>query len=1029
MAEPLVTFQAAGLVTTPNDLAAPEGALLEADNISLDRDNIVTPFRGFEALNYPLPGTDARATALTFWNGRLIVLYSSVEATGVLAYYDENGTDSEEAWPTLGTGYLPPSDLGHVRFQEMGESLYFATSAGIYKIDSIENAPTLAGGLKGLDGTGTLVGTTGFFLNNTQRAYRILWIYEDATGRLVEGVPSQRIVLVNSSGGTRNVTLTFKIPTGATKLYAYQVYRSLSSAGVGDPPDDNLYLAFEENPTDPQITAGSITITDEQPDGLLGAALYTNPNVTINGIADGNEPPPLAQDLTLFKDMGLYANTTSTYRLELSLQAVVGTVGVADGTTITIAFDDNTSHRFIASPTTESNGPTVSYFKYEVGGTVSQNIADTALSLVRAINGAGKQIRAYYVSTESDFPGRISLEGQNPSSPRFYVYTTDKRRAWNPPLPLRIEPGNTNISRTSNVVTYTSYRPHELVVGQRVTLEPFAYGYTVRKTGTTITRSGGVTTLTVDPAHNFAVNQVVNFQPNGVPADPNFPAGFKRITGIFNGTQLSLEDPGANASTTVSYYVESVGENVSFPSGEKIVTSVPTDWSFTYAETGANASALNPYLARAYALDTVAGTRDTYKNGLYVSKGQQHAAVPLGQVFFVGDESEEILRVLALRDAFYPLKTDGIFRGSGTTPEDINITELDTSAKLVSPQSALVTQNTIIGLFDQGVMAVSEAGARPISRAIETELLALMETIQSEALRQKVFAVADEDDRKYYLFMPTSSTYIEYPSFAYVYNFATRTWTKRFKNVICGAMSPQGQVFLGASDSARVLKDRRSFTFRDYADEEVMGIEALAIDSEDLTRFQFNNYDFDAPGPLQVGDVVYQAPDTTWRNVTQFARVQAVDFETGWVTLDRPLELIVSSVTVLRGISCRIRWTPQTGGNPVAQKQFTEAQLHFKRMTTREVDCSFATDQSPGFETQTLEMESQEASWSQFEWGSSPWGGASEENEIGQLTIPADKQRGNMLHARLEWVAGWSWFEMQAMVVMGRPYQVQRGRK
>ena len=56
---------------------------------------------------------------------------------------------------------------------------------------------TPAGGIEALDGVGTLNNTPGWFLQNSEVAYRIVWGITDANGNLVLGTPSDRIIVDN----------------------------------------------------------------------------------------------------------------------------------------------------------------------------------------------------------------------------------------------------------------------------------------------------------------------------------------------------------------------------------------------------------------------------------------------------------------------------------------------------------------------------------------------------------------------------------------------------------------------------------------------------------------------------------------------------------------------------------------------------------------------------------------------------------------------------------------------------------------
>ena len=92
----------------------------------------------------------------------------------------------------------------------------------------------------------------------------------------------------------------------------------------GDPGDE-MNLIFEENITAADIIAGSITTPDITPEDFRrsGTLLYTNP-VSGEGIAQANEKPPFAKDISLYKGYTFYSNTSSVQRLNLSILTVEG---------------------------------------------------------------------------------------------------------------------------------------------------------------------------------------------------------------------------------------------------------------------------------------------------------------------------------------------------------------------------------------------------------------------------------------------------------------------------------------------------------------------------------------------------------------------------------------------------------------------------------------------------------------------------------------------------------------------------------
>ncbi|TXG85836.1 MAG: hypothetical protein E6R13_01610 [Spirochaetes bacterium] len=153
--------------------------------------------------------------------------------------------------------------------------------------------------------------------DNTQVAYRVVWGRKDLNSNLILGAPSQRSVISNSSGGTRDVSLTITIPSTITASDFVQVYRSGQSATSSTEPNDEMYLVYEKNPTAGEITARSMTFTDSTPDSLVGVTLYTS--ASQEGLLQANEMPPLAKDVAFFKGCLFYANTVSKQRLTLTL--------------------------------------------------------------------------------------------------------------------------------------------------------------------------------------------------------------------------------------------------------------------------------------------------------------------------------------------------------------------------------------------------------------------------------------------------------------------------------------------------------------------------------------------------------------------------------------------------------------------------------------------------------------------------------------------------------------------------------------
>jgi hypothetical protein len=395
-----------GLKTNINQLQVGDGALVAVNNVNIDR-GFAESRRGFNAY-----AAQTDIDRITEYQDHLIVHRTN----DTMSYYT-SGTKTDYS----GTFAHPNANTARMRFLQANQNLYFTTSTGIKMLD-VYNGSVLSTGMpKGLDGVGSTTGASGFMNTNTQVAYRVVWGAKDANNNLVLGAPSQIINVANTSGGTRDVSLTFTIPSGITTSDFFQVYRSRESASSSTAANDELQLVYEANPTAGEITAKSVTFTDSTATSLLGAALYTNANQ--EGIAQSNDIPPYATDMAFFKGYTFFSNTKTRYYLNVNLLSVGGSAGLVADDTITINGMVFTAK---AATTVASR-----QFKVFTGGSAAQNIADTAKELALVVNQytSNSTIYAYYLSGYDDLPGQLRFEERTLSSSAFTV-SVSRATAW-----------------------------------------------------------------------------------------------------------------------------------------------------------------------------------------------------------------------------------------------------------------------------------------------------------------------------------------------------------------------------------------------------------------------------------------------------------------------------------------------------------------------------------------------------------------------------------------------------------------------
>lgn len=470
----------------------PEGAMSRADNVVLDRENIIEPRRGMPVYGQAISGLIPSATR------RLISFSGSLFAHNSNQLYRDIGAG---AW-AFERSATPPSTEVRLRDVEYRGNLYVTSSEGILKLDGVGRPWRAAGVPRPLDSTGALTGGSGFLADQRSVAYRATLHYTDANKREVVSAPSQRLIVFNGSGGTRNVNLTVYLPTGLTADYFYRVYRSATSASSSAIPSDELQLVKERQLTATDITNGYATLTDSTPDALRGAALYTND--TQETIANANYQPPRAVDVFEFKEHTFYVNVTgkqrystqligvgagsltfvtttgdttlgspvvpdiaSTANLHVGMKAKSASIPAtariltidgpnqvtltegASATTgnVAIEFQDLITiagrEYYAASATNAANRE----FLASTGGTPSANLEDTARALAFVVNRdtGNTQVYAFYSSGAEDIPGGLLFEERGIGGAAFGVSSTSPG-SFHSPLPTD---GTTDLSEAT----------------------------------------------------------------------------------------------------------------------------------------------------------------------------------------------------------------------------------------------------------------------------------------------------------------------------------------------------------------------------------------------------------------------------------------------------------------------------------------------------------------------------------------------------------------------------------------------------
>lgn len=421
----------------PNSLSqVPLGSLLQAENVVVDYDGLLSGRRGIRQFGTSLAlltsTPDTNVFQEWFYKDSKLIWFGdpTVPDTDPNKFFFGYDTDGLGTWATTTHPFSPPAYAftDTYRSAQSNKNFYLTSTTGILKTDDPANALRPAGAPPGLDGQAALTGASGFLSDDSAVAYRMTWEVTDANDNSFEGTPSSRVVIANSSGGTRNVILTFTIPNEVTTAMSYNIYRSVMSATAATDPSDELQLVLTGHVDGTDITNRFFTVTDAVPESQLGTALYTNSGQ--QGISQANNIPPLANDMCFFAGYIIYGAATTQQKFLLSLLSAEPPDGIQVGDTFSV----QTGATTITYTGAVAENPATFEFEVFTGGDPGSDIVNTKESLIRVINRSTQSLVYAYDSPDTNaLPGDFSLQEQGISRIPFGV-ASSRSTAWNPPL-------------------------------------------------------------------------------------------------------------------------------------------------------------------------------------------------------------------------------------------------------------------------------------------------------------------------------------------------------------------------------------------------------------------------------------------------------------------------------------------------------------------------------------------------------------------------------------------------------------------
>lgn len=310
--------KAAGLHTLPNPYTLPEGALLEAKNVSIDRDGVIEKARGFRRYRRPTIDTSFGETVAGVFelDGSIFAvgedgeIFRSSSGDGwgaILAVFYERIPGYRARVHKVRSAGLLPGGKGIVRFEGL-----FHRGAGVHPAlyTTIETADPG-------EQTAKVV-----LPAESQVSYRIVYKKVHSDGSFTLSAPSPRHIVQNIGMDPLDVRIRARIPTWATAVLPRELsfqsdhilfFRTPHSDLLTDPGDEHFLVR--------EITVGGPDwndFIDDIDEAFLSDPLYTNPTEETIGAA--NYPPPLAHDIDTHRGHTFYARTRQPHEIRIRLK-------------------------------------------------------------------------------------------------------------------------------------------------------------------------------------------------------------------------------------------------------------------------------------------------------------------------------------------------------------------------------------------------------------------------------------------------------------------------------------------------------------------------------------------------------------------------------------------------------------------------------------------------------------------------------------------------------------------------------------
>jgi hypothetical protein len=424
----------------------------------------------------------------------------------------------------------------------------------------------------------------------------------------------------------------------------------------------------------------------------------------------------------------------------------------------------------------------------------------------------------------------------------------------------------------------------------------------------------------------------------------------------------------------------------------------------SWAITSSKGSAFSPILPETGT--TVSSSNEAKGNRIYIAKQQEPEAVPLLQYLDAGSADKNIKRIIALRDSVFILKEDGIYRMTGTSVSDFDISLFDNTAILIGDETAVTLNNQVFAYTTQGVVAISDTGVQVISRSVEGDLLELSSDLYPN-FETASFGVGYETERKYLLFT-VSETTDTYATQVYVYNSFTNAWTTWTMDRSAGIINEaDDKLYMAHGSTAEVRQERKTFTLTDYAEDEY----AVTIVSATGTTVEMAS-----TANAAVGQTLFQG--------TEVQGVVTEVTDATHVEIDRTVSWVAGAATLYDNISVSAKWAPAHGGAPGVLKHFPEATVFFQEAEFLNIDILFTSNFATAESTVTLTPQVGNR-FGDGAFGDGSFGGDTVPIQPVRTYVPMEMQRAHWVTVKLNHTEALTKFGLAGIALVMEPMETR----